>query len=63
MKYPTLDTIEEYYNFLAEEYPSLCRVHTIGYTAENRTIKVGESMAICSSLNAAEWLNKKVSTI
>ncbi|KAF9799560.1 hypothetical protein SFRURICE_018747 [Spodoptera frugiperda] len=37
-KYPTLNIIEEYYNFLAEDYSSICKVQSIGRTVENRTI-------------------------
>ncbi|XP_047032331.1 carboxypeptidase B-like [Helicoverpa zea] len=63
-KYPTLNIIEEYYNFLAEDYSSICRVQSIGTTAENRTIKMinitngnpnNQIILITGGQHAREW--------
>ncbi|KAJ8712407.1 hypothetical protein PYW07_005249 [Mythimna separata] len=65
-KFPTLDIIEEFYNFLAEDYSSICKVQTIGYTAENRTIKMinitdgnpkNKIILITGGSHAREWVS------
>lgn len=65
-KYPTLNIIEEYYNFLAEDYSSICRVQSIGRTVENRTIHMinitngnprNKIILITGGQHAREWIS------
>ncbi|XP_022822666.1 carboxypeptidase B-like isoform X1 [Spodoptera litura] len=65
-KYPTLNIIEEYYNFLAEDYSSICRVQSIGRTDENRTINMinitngnprNKIILITGGQHAREWIS------
>uniref|UniRef100_A0A2H1VA27 SFRICE_005156 n=1 Tax=Spodoptera frugiperda TaxID=7108 RepID=A0A2H1VA27_SPOFR len=65
-KYPTLNIIEEYYNFLAEDYSSICKVQSIGRTVENRTIHMinitngnprNKIILITGGQHAREWIS------
>ncbi|CAD0202522.1 unnamed protein product [Chrysodeixis includens] len=65
-KFPSLNIIEEFYNFLADDYSSICKVQEIGYTAENRTIKMinitngnpnNKVILITAGQHAREWIS------
>ncbi|KAG6445084.1 hypothetical protein O3G_MSEX003724 [Manduca sexta] len=64
-RYPTLRIIEEYFNYVADTYPSICKLEKIGSSSENRSITmVGVSngnpnnmgILVLSGLHAREWI-------
>lgn len=45
-KYPTVEVVQEYMNYLTRNYPSLCKQEVIGKSDENNAIKVRYTMTM-----------------
>ncbi|CAH2984176.1 unnamed protein product [Chilo suppressalis] len=64
-KYPTLEIINEYLNFLTKNYPSICKQEVIGRTFENNTITMmkvsngnpsNKAIILNAGSHAREWI-------
>ncbi|KAJ0174565.1 hypothetical protein K1T71_009673 [Dendrolimus kikuchii] len=63
--YPSSKVIGEYYNYVAENFPSICKVKNIGYTSENRSLKMisisdgnpkNKGILVVSGMHSREWI-------
>ncbi|XP_026321655.1 carboxypeptidase B-like [Hyposmocoma kahamanoa] len=64
-KFPSLEVINEYIQYLKENYASICTIKTIGYSIENRPIQLvhvtngdpsNKPIVIISGQHAREWI-------
>ncbi|KAL0821875.1 hypothetical protein ABMA28_005277 [Loxostege sticticalis] len=64
-KYPTVEVVQEYMNYLTRNYPSLCKQEVIGKSDENNAIKMltisngnpkNKGILLVSGSHAREWI-------
>ncbi|XP_028159943.1 zinc carboxypeptidase A 1-like [Ostrinia furnacalis] len=64
-KYPTVEVINEYMDYLAKNYPSVCKLKEIGKSSENTTIQMltisngnpqNQGILLVAGSHAREWI-------